>query len=155
MWNALYKSVIEKTSRFYQNSFLNEYLLNPLFFPKDYDDWFLLQEKDIDFYQKVVNDIGGHPTVLYALSRVFATIGKSYSKRAILLFSDIIEKHNPALEDTKTQVVFYVEKICKKFRLENESTMRVEIQLKKKLLVVLKFLRDNGSQLADNMIKNL
>ena len=155
VWNALYKSVIEKTSRFYQNSFLNEYLLNPLFFPKDYDDWFLLQEKDIDFYQKVVNDIGGHPTVLYALSRVFATIGKSYSKRAILLFSDIIEKHNPALEDTKTQVVFYVEKICKKFRLENESTMRVEIQLKKKLLVVLKFLRDNGSQLADNMIKNL
>lgn len=155
VWNALYKSVIEGAGRYYHNNILNEYLLNPLFMSTDLDDWFILEEKDLSFFTRVANDIGGHPAVLFAFTRVFATIGKRYSKQAIAFFCDIISQHHQNLQETKTHVVYYLEKIMKKVIVENEQDIRRDLQFKNKLNTVLEFMRSNGSLVADGMIKNL
>ena len=155
VWNAFYKAVIDGAGRYYHNSILNEYLLNPSFLPMDLDEWFILEEKDLQFFVRVANDIGGHPAVLYAFTRVFATIGKKYSKQAITLFSDLINDHYLNLHETKTHVIFYLEKITKRVIVENEQDIRSDWHFKNKLITVLKFMRSNGSLVADGMIKNL
>lgn len=155
VWGMLYKAVMEGAGRYYHNSALNEYLLNPLFMSQDLDEWFILEEKDLPFFVSVANDIGGHPAVMYAFTRVFATIGKRYSKQAIALMSDIINKHHPKLDETKTHVVYYLEKIVKKVIVENDQDIRSDLQFKNHLITVLEFLRSNGSSLSDGMIKNL
>jgi len=155
VWNALYKAVIEGAGRYYQNSILNEYLLNPLFMSRDLDEWFILEKKDVPFFVRIAKDIGGHPAVMYAFTRVFATIGKRYSKEAIILFSDIINKHSLNLQETKSHVVFYLDKITKKVIVENEQDIRTDLKFKNKLITVLEFMRSNESLIADGMIKNL
>ncbi len=155
VWNAFYKAVIEGAGRYYHNSVLNEYLLNPLFMSMDLDEWFILEEKDLQFFVRVAKDIGGHPAVMYAFTRVFATIGKRYSKQAIALFSDMINNHHQNLHETKTHVVFYLEKITKRMIVENEHDIRSDSQFKQQLITVLEFMRSNGSLVADGMIKNL
>lgn len=155
VWNAIYPTVAGGVNGSFQNAFLNEYLINPLFFPRDYDDWFRLGEKDMNFFSNIVNDIGGHPAVMYALPRVFATIGKKYSKHAILLFAAIINKYHPKLEETKNHVLFYMEKIVKAALLDNEPEIRKDIQYKGMYVSVLEFLRENGSSVANGIISNL
>lgn len=155
VWNAFYKAVIESAGWFYQNSILNEYLLNPLFMSMDLDEWFILEEKDLQFFVRVAKDIGGHPAVMYAFPRVFATIGKKYSKQSITLFSDIINNHHLNLHETKTHVVFYLEKITKRVVVENVQDIRKDVQFKNQLITVLEFMRSNGSLVADGMIRNL
>lgn len=155
VWNMLYKAVIESAGRYYHNNILNEYLLNPLFMSIDLDKWFILEEKDLNFFIRVANDIGGHPAVIYAFTRVFATIGKMYSKQAIALFSDLINNHHLDLQEIKTHVLFYLEKITKKVIVENEQDIRSDLQFKNQLITVLEFMRSNGSLMADGVIKNL
>ena len=155
VWNAFYKAVIDGAGRYYHNSILNEYLLNPLFMSMDLDEWFILREKDLQFFIRVANDIGGHPAVMYAFTRVFATIGKKYSKQAIIMFGDLINNHHLNLNETQTHVVFYLEKITKRVIVENEQDIRNDLQFKNQLITVLKFMRSNGSLVADGMIKNL
>ena len=155
VWNMLYKAVIEGAGRYYHNNILNEYLLNPLFMSIDLDKWFILEEKDLNFFIRVANDIGGHPAVIYAFTRVFATIGKMYSKQAIALFSDLINNHHLDLQEIKTHVLFYLEKITKKVIVENEQDIRSDLQFKNQLITVLEFMRSNGSLMADGVIKNL
>ena len=155
VWNSLYQAVTEGAKTYSHDGILNEYLLNPTFFNKDCDDWFNLEDKDLLFFDRVACDLGGHPTVLYAFSRVFATIGKTYSKQAISIFSDIINKNHPVLHETKQHVVFYLEKITKTVFVENQKQVRSDLQLRNSLITVLEFLRNNGSLMADGMIKNL
>ena len=137
------------------DSNLNEYLLNPLFMASDNDNWFKLEKKDLLFFDRVVNDIGGHPAVLYALYRVFATIGQKYSIQSVSLFNKIIVNNNPNVQGIKSHVVFYLEKIVKRVVLENEQEIRSDLALKNHLIAVLEFMRNNGSSVADGIIKNL
>lgn len=155
VWNTLYHAVTEGAKEYHQNAILNEYLLNPLFFNQDYEDWFNLEEKDLPFFERIADDIGEHPTVLYAFSRVFATIGKSFSKEAISIFSELINKYHPILHETKKHVVFYLEKITKTVFVENQKQVSSDLQFRNELITVLEFIRDNGSLIADGMIKSL
>lgn len=155
VWNALYNAIIEGAGRYYHNSILNEYLLNPLFMSQDLDEWFVFEEKDLLFFERVANDIGGHPAVMYAFTRVFATIGKKYSKQAIALFSGIISQHHLNLHETQNHVIIYLEKIAKRVIAENEQEIRSNMQFKNQLINVLEFMRSNGSLVADGMIKML
>ena len=78
-----------------------------------------------------------------------------YSKQAIALFSDLINNHHLDLQEIKTHVLFYLEKITKKVIVENEQDIRSDLQFKNQLITVLEFMRSNGSLMADGVIKNL
>ncbi len=152
IWYALYDKVTEHRSWYYQDEVLNEYLLNPLFFRRDYDDWFKLESKDLDFFARIGKNIGGHPAVVFALSRMFATIGKCFTKEAIVIFSQLIEQHNPSLKDSQKTVLYYLNKIVKKVYAENISDIQGDMRLKGQFTTVLEFMRRNGSNEANNIL---
>ena len=153
VWKSIYQPVIQGAGPYYHDGVLNEYLLNPLFFQQDYDDWFILEEKDLAFFTRVVNDIGGHPAVIYAFSRVFATIGKRFASNAIGIFY-IIAQYGLSLKESKNVVIFYMDKIVQKVMAENAHELQSNMQFKVQYTKVLEFLRENGS-LKANEILNL
>lgn len=155
IWDAIYETVIENSGRFYYHELINEYLLNPLFFQRDYDDWFKLEEKGLAFYEKVIVDIGGHPAVIFALSRVFGTIGKQLSKQSINLFYQIISNHTISLQETKNKVLHYLLIVVKKVMAENSEELKMNPFFKKQYSAVLEFMRKNGSSEAAEMLNLL
>jgi hypothetical protein len=122
---------------------------------RDYDDWFRLEEKDMDFFKRVVNDIGSNPLVLFDLSRVFATIGKGLQKQSITLFADIVRKHQYKLMDEKKSVVFYLEKIVKRVMADYADEINMNQTLRNDFIKVLEFLRENDSTDSQLLLNNL
>lgn len=153
-WNAFYGRIAERRAWHYQDYVMNEYLLNPRFLMQDYDDWFHLEEKDIPFFERVTADWTGNPVVLFAFSRVFATIGKGLQLQAVGLFAHLISSH-PKLKDEKTTVVFYLEKIVKQVFANHSDNLKTDMKLKEDYISVLEFMRDNNSNVAQNILNCL
>ena len=154
-WYELYPTIIYYGEACYNDRVLNEYLLNPIFLMQDYDDWFRLEEKNLDFFKKVVHDIGNNPLVLLDLSRVFATIGKNLQKQSISLFANIVANQQIKLMDEKKSIVFYLEKVVKKVRTDYADEINKNQTLRNDLITVLEFLRKNDSTDAQLLLNNL
>ena len=121
---------------------------------QDYDDWFRLEEKDMPFFERVTEDWVGNPVVLFALARVFATIGKGLQEKAVGLFARLTSGH-PQMKDEKTTVVFYLEKIVKRVWANNSDDLKSDAKLKSDYIAVLEFMRDNNSNVAQNILNCL
>ena len=154
VWGLYYDKIREKSS-YGHHQLLNPYLLNPNYLARDYDYWFVLESKDLPFFMRAASDFGGNPSTIYALSRVFATIGKHFVKESIDVFYTIIDKHHPRLENEKKQVVFYLEKITHNVLSEYDNYIRTDIKFKEKLTLVLEYMRDNGSNESSEMLTRL
>ena len=107
------------------------------------------------FFEGAAEDLGGVPETITALSRVFATIGKPFTKQSIGIFNTIITQYHPVIDNRRSFAVFYLEKIVKNVLLQNESDIRTDPQFKEKFVTVLEYLRDNGSTVASEMINTL
>ena len=152
-WYELYPSIISHGNVCSNDRVLNEYLFN-LTFSEEYDDWFRLEEKDLDFFKKVVHDIGNSPLVLFSLSRVFATIGKGLQKQSIALFADIVGRYHVMMDEKKT-IVFYLEKVVKRVIENYVDEINKNQLLKNDLIKVLEFLRENDSTDSQLLLNNL
>ena len=154
-WYELYPTIIYYGKACYYDRVLNEYLFNPMFLMQNYDDWFRLEEKDLDFFKRVVHDIGNNPLVLFDLSKVFATIGRNLQKQSISLFANIVENHQIKLMDEKETIVFYLEKIVKRVRTDYADEINKNQTLRNDLITVLEFLRENDSTDSQLLLNNL
>ena len=154
-WYELYPTVINYGEGCYYDRVLNEYLFNPIFLMQDYDDWFRLEEKDMDFFKRVVHDIGKNPLVIFDLSRVFATIGRGLQKQSIALFADIVGNHHIKLMDEKKTVVYYLEMIVKRVIADYADEVNKNQTLRKDLIKVLEFLRENESTDSQLLLDNM
>ena len=155
VWDTYYDKVKKLASIHSYNTLLNTYLLNPDYLNRDYDDWFTLEAKDMAFFERAAEDLGGSPETITALSRVFATIGKPFTKQSIDIFNTIITKYHPSIDTRRSYAVFYLEKVIKIVMVNNETDIRTDTRFKEKFVAVLEFLRDNGSTVASDMINNL
>lgn len=150
-WYAMYERVTSEA----RQAVLNEYLLNPSWLRQDYDDWFRLEEKDMKFFERVAKDIGGNPTVIFSLSRAFATIGKKMPRETLEVLYVIVKVHSPILRDEKKSVMFYMEKTLKLVLTEYGDEISRDVAFKTKVTTVLEYMITNGSSEAGNMIKIL
>lgn len=150
-WYAMYERVTTEA----RHAVLNEYLFNPSWLSRDYDDWFRLEDKDIKFFERVGRDIGGNPTVIFSLSRVFGTIGKKMPRETLGVLYEIVSMHSPKLKDEKKSVMFYMEKTLKLVLAEQSDEISRDNSFKKKVTAVLEYMIKNGSSEANNMINIL
>lgn len=150
-WYAMYERVTTEA----RHAVLNEYLFNPSWLSRDYDDWFKLEDKDMKFFERVGRDIGGNPTVIFSLSRVFGTIGKKMSRETLGVLYEIVSMHSPKLKDEKKSVMFYMEKTLKMVFAEHSDELSRDNSFKKKVTAVLEYMIKNGSLEASNMINIL
>ncbi len=157
VWFALMEPM-KRTARNYGNSQLvNTYLLNPTHLKPTSVNWFKLEEKDLEFYEKVVEDMADNPAVLYALSNVFTTFGKPYAKQALVLFSKIVDSYGQQAisESVNTAVIMNLEQFISYFYAEYETEIWYDMEMNNRVEKLLRFMIKNGSQTAASMIEKL
>lgn len=157
VWYALMEP-LKRTARSFGNSQLvNTYLLNPPYLTPTNTNWFRLEEKDLVFFEKVVEDMADNPAVLYALTNVFTTFGKPYGLKALPLFAKIVETHGGrAIQvDMRSVVIMNLEQYVIHIYATYESEIRRNSGMSKQLEDLLRFMVDNGSQTAASMLEKL
>ena len=157
VWYAMMEP-LERTARNFGNSRLvNTYLLNPPYLTTTTENWFRLEEKDLVFFEKVVEDMTDNQAVLYALSKVFTTFGKPFALRGLSLFARIAEANGQSVvsEDIQAAVIMNLELFVTYVYHSYQQEIRRNSGTRKNLEVVLRFMIDNGSQAAAAMMEKL
>ncbi|MBO4818313.1 MAG: ATP-binding protein [Bacteroidales bacterium] len=157
VWYA-FMEPLKRTARNYGNSQqVNTYLLNPPYLNPASENWFRLEEKDIVFFEKVVEDLDDNPAVLYALSKVFTTFGKPFAMRVLSLFAKIADAYGQSgvFEDVRMTVIMNLELYVTHIYDSYKREIRTDSGINRELEKVLRFMINNGSQTAAALIEKL
>ena len=133
---------------------LSSYLLNPNFLRKVDDSWFHFEEKDVVFYVKVANDIGGHPVVLYSIVKAFTTIAKSYYAESIPIIHTIIERQNLQLEEYDQLILHHLSIIMQRVFTDIPERLKEDNIFRMQMVDILTFMEKNGSQEASQYLSS-
>lgn len=157
IWNSFFAQLKKTVRTYYNGQLLNTYLLNPPYLTPMFANWFRLEEKDLAFFDMVVQEMPRHPAVINALSKVFSTIGKQYSKHAIGLFAHIVNSYGERsnLKEAAKGVIENLEKVINHAYSEYENEFRMDQNLRSQLVDLLDFMIKNGSQTASFMREKL
>lgn len=154
VWDIFYEAMRKPIPSHYFAPELSSYLLNPNFLRKLDDSWFHFERKDVAFYAKVANDIGGHPVVLYSIVKAFTTIAKSYYAESIPIIHSIIVRQNLQLEEYDKLILHHFSIIMQRVftdipeRLKEDNTFRMQ------MVDILTFMEKNGSQEASQYLSS-
>src|SRR5579871_616990 len=153
VWDLLYRCVIEaaKNHPGHHNtkSTLRSYLFASTSWNPDARQWHTFQEKNKQFFKRIIEDIGGHPVVLFCLARLVNTVGAIYVHDAVSWLSSILE-HDKSLRsgELEENTVYYLDTFVRKYIFHNRSTVKKSDLLKRKLIFILDFLIEKGSVVA-------
>lgn len=150
VWNAFYPKVVEISKRgtrnHYTKEILNNYLLARLCWNEEAREWHSLKDREKSFYNKVAQDMGHHPSVLYSLSKILNDIGSKFIDEGIIWISNILQKNNKLIsEELQTNTVYYIENIMRRYILTNRHKIKTTLQTKNQIIVILNFLVERGS----------
>lgn len=154
VWYALYDTIIHQRDNHFHSEMLNNYMFNPVQFSHWGDDWFRIEEKDMDFFRRIAVDLGHLPIVLRNITHVSRTLAKNYFMDSLEIFNVIIE-NNPsfALKDYSQDTMTNLEAILRRELPNLNDKIKTDDILRKRLITVLDFMMTNGSSYA-SMIKS-
>ncbi|MCD6297732.1 MAG: ATP-binding protein [Deltaproteobacteria bacterium] len=153
IWRLFYPKVAAlaqgKGSRFYSKEIIRNYLLAWDYWREGAREWHSLKDREKSFFKKASEDMGGHPTVLYSISKLLNDIGSGFRDDGVFWISDII-KNNPGLttEELEVNTIYYLENLVRGYILKNRHKIKITRQLKSQILIILNFLLSKGSVTA-------
>lgn len=149
VWNSLYTPIIELYSEkgnHYMDELIYTYMLAWDNWKETAKDWHSLRDREKFFYQKIIQDIGETPVILYSISKILNSIGSNFLNDGIKWLSEIIIKQNyngnSYLEEN---TVFYLENLTRKYLYINREKVKKDIKIKKQVLIILNFLIEKTS----------
>lgn len=154
VWDIFYEAMRKPIPSRYSAPELSSYLLNPNFLRKVDDSWFHFEKKDVAFYAKVANDIGGHPVVLYSIVKVFTTIAKSYYAESIPVVHSIIVRQNLQLEEYDKLILHHLSIIMQRVFTDIPERLKEDNAFRSQLVDILTFMEKNGSQEASQYLSS-
>ncbi|WP_179335829.1 AVAST type 4 anti-phage nuclease Avs4 [Winogradskyella costae] len=149
VWNSLYPKIITICGN-PRNYHLKEVIINYLLAWRSWtngiEEWHSLKSDSLLLYNKVANDIGHIPSVLYSISRVLNSIGSHFKTEGIDWIYNIASKNSLLkLEDLESHTLIYLERFMRKFIFINKQKIKKEIRLKNKVIPILDFMIERGS----------
>ena len=84
IWYAFFPSLVKKAILL-DSSTKMDYLLCPSFLRESSNDWFQFEEDNIEFFERVVNQVDHDDDVLFCVLKVFDTIAEKYQMKSIPL----------------------------------------------------------------------
>lgn len=152
VWELFYPCIValcKRSADLHSSSVVHNYLLAWPWWRKGAKEWHSLREREKGFFQRVANDIGSHPAVLYSLAKLLNEIGSEFASDGIFWVSAILERSGDlADEELETNTIYYLENLVRAFVLRNRHKVRTTSQIKGAILVILNFLLERGSVTA-------
>lgn len=156
VWDEFYDGIVHNTHSFYNSPTINTYLLNPDTLAENAGDWFDLNKKDIRYFERIANDMGRHPSVIYSISKVFATIGRKYNIDILPTINTLIQKEIYHFEDgLKSATIFYLEKIMEDSFVEFFDECKNRPVFNRYIVNILEFMQKNGSTKATTLLNQI
>lgn len=112
-------------------------------------EWHSLKDRERAFFKKVSNDIGNNCAVLYSIAKLLNDIGSNFASDGISWISSIIQR-DPDLyrKELEEDTVYYLENFVRSYILKNRQNIKITLQLKTQILVILNFLLKKASVTA-------
>ncbi len=152
-WELFYPSIKQLcehvSGRSYASNVVHAYLLAWPHWRKGAKEWRSLKTREKAFFKKVSDEIGGHPAVLYSLSKLLNEIGSGFVEDGIAWIRGIIER-TPDLASRELEVntIYYLESLIRGYLLQDRHKVRTAPKIQHQVLTILNFLLEKGSATA-------
>jgi hypothetical protein len=150
VWNYFYAYIVKtfknNRSHYSDEELIHNYLLAWPYWKKNIKEWHTLKEREKDFYKRISEDLGHHPSVLYSISKILNDIGSSFIDDGIVWLSNILQ-NNPQYTsiELETNTLYYFENIMRRFILINRQKIKTTLILRDQVIIILNFLFEKGS----------
>lgn len=150
IWDLLYKSIIEECKvhpqYYYNEKIIRTYMLAWQFWKESAKEWRSLKNENRVFFEKIINEIGYCPSVLYSISKLLNEIGSRFMDDGIKWIEKCI-KHNPQFKDEKIEsnTIYYIELFIRRFIEINRTKIKKESHIKGTVLNILDYLINKAS----------
>lgn len=105
-----------------------------------------LKKENSIFFEHIVEDIGEHPSVLYALVKLLNGIGSLYLRDGIRWISQILNKYfTPHSKTVNVNTQCRLEQLIQKYVNENRTKIKKDRKEKEKVIIILNFLVEKES----------
>jgi len=130
----------------YVERIVTSYLFAETLWKETATEWHTFKDENRVFFRRMSERIGHCPSALYAISKLLNDIGSSYLIEGVSWIS-ILLRNDGNLWDAKlkTDTIYYLENLCRKYIYENREEIRKKRRLKEDILVILNFLVEKGS----------
>lgn len=118
-------------------------------------EWHTMQNRDRVFYERIVEEIGNHPTVLYCIAKILTTIGKCFEDRGISWIAKIIDLYSKTLGECDDSTIFILENFLYEYLQRNRAGIRKDGDKIEEISCILDFMIGQGSVIAYFMRENL
>jgi len=150
VWDIFYKQVVgicKKWSSYcYAKEIVHNYLLAWPYWQEEAKEWHTLKDRERLFFNKVAQDMGHCPFVLYSLSKVLNDIGSNFLEDGIVWISNILRNNKDLFsEKLETNTIYYIENIIRRYILKNRHKIKTFLQTKNQVIGILNFLVERGS----------
>lgn len=150
IWDSIFLKIKElciNSRDFHLKEITINYLLAWRWWPEDIKEWHSLKSENLYFYSKVSDEIGNIPAVLYSIVRVLNTIGSNFKDEGIDWIHTIVSNNKSLILDKlESHTIYYLEKLLRKYIFINRQKIKVDINLKNKVIPILDFMIDRGSK---------
>lgn len=152
IWNFLYPHIKELKKRqylYFTEEIIINYLLASDYINSDIKEWHSLKKDNFLFYNLVSKEMGDCPEVLYSIAKILNGIGSSFYNEGIdCLFSIISQNVTLNLGELEFNTMYYLEIFIRKIIESNKQKIKMEINLKTKIITILDFMVERKSNHA-------
>ncbi len=158
VWDIFYENIKEcsKSNSHYSSEIIKTYLLNWPYWPSDFFDWKGLNEKESSFFHKICVDMGSNLAVLDSIAKFLNGIGyEKYFNDGVTWVNLILENNKFTNKEIEGRTIDNLETYMDKYIIKNYDLINKDINTKGKIITILDFLIDNGSNPSYLLKENL
>lgn len=145
VWKEMYSYVFKLN----YSPINKEYLLSHSLWLAYTDNWISLRRKDLWLYDKAAQEHGNNPIVLSSIAKMLTGIGRQWIHEGIKFISCIVSKYPDLnLREEEKETIIYLDRIMNKFVRENRVLLKLDNELRTRVIRILSFMVERNSTTA-------
>lgn len=154
IWYAFFPSLV-KNAILLDSSTKMDYLLCPSFLRESSNDWFHFEEENVEFFERVINQVDYDDDVLFCVLKVFDTIAEKYQIKAIPLVYRLTRRELTSWNRNKRVIISYMDMYVDSLNINHRSDIICDKNLYDQYCAVLDYMVKNQSETASRILKTL
>jgi len=150
VWEIFKDKVIETSlngsHRHYSNQIVESYMFARNYWKEDAKEWHIFSKERTSFFNELTSRLSGDSSYLYSLSKLICGLGSIYLEDGILWLSFAIKNNEISFSrDRRSDTIYYLEKVVKKYILLNREKVRRTAKIRSAIISILDLLINNES----------
>lgn len=150
----IWRALLAPISKLYCNNprnnapteLLTNYLLAWPWWKDGIHQWHSLTSSDLSFYDEVSIKMSSVPATLYSIAKVLNNIGYNFVSEGIQWLYNIMSTYPElVLGNLQSTTLYYLESMMRRYIYGNRFAIKIDSQLKNKVLIILSFMVERGS----------